>query len=71
MAENHHIVPVWFFVGLILFIYGLLIFITGIVEFPHPPANVVLSKLHAPVWWGAFLTLFGGLYVFLFRPKRT
>jgi FtsH-binding integral membrane protein len=68
--EKQHMIPVWFFVGVILFIYGILVFITGITEFSNPPPTV-LSNLHAPIWWGAVLTVFGGLFVYLFRPKKS
>ena len=33
MSEGHHMVPVWFFVGVILLIYGVLILATGLYEF--------------------------------------
>ena len=70
MAEERpHIIPVWFFVGIIMSIYGVLIFVTGITEFSNPPPTV-LAHLHAPVWWGAVLAAFGGLFVTLFRPKK-
>jgi divalent metal cation (Fe/Co/Zn/Cd) transporter len=69
MAEEHRIIPVWFFVGVILLIYGVLILITGIAELGHPPPTV-LSHLHAPVWWGAILTAIGALFVHLFRPRK-
>ncbi len=70
MAEEHRIIPVWFFVGVILLIYGVLIFATGIAELENPP-RTVLAELHAPVWWGAILTAIGALFVYLFRPKRS
>ncbi len=69
MAEEHRIIPVWFFVGIILLIYGVLILLTGIAELGSPPPTV-LSELHAPVWWGAILTVIGALFVYLFRPTR-
>ena len=69
MAEEHRIIPVWFFVGVIVLIYGVLIFITGIAEFENPPPTV-LSEWHAPIWWGAILTLVGGFYVYFFWPKK-
>lgn len=62
-------IPVWFFVGLLLGIYGLLILASGIAEWTHPSATV-LAELHAPVWWGALLTLVGGIYIATFRPGR-
>jgi hypothetical protein len=70
MSEKHHIVPVWFFVGVILLIYGCLIFVSGLVEWSNP-ADTTLAELHAPVWWGALLVVLGGLYVGLFRPGRS
>ena len=69
MSEKHHIIPVWFFVGLLLFVYGVLIFISGLAELSHPP-DTVLSNLHAPVWWGGLLIVLGGAYLFLFRPGK-
>ena len=69
MSEKHHIIPVWFFVGVLLFVYGVLIFISGLAELSHPP-ETVLSNLHAPVWWGALLIVLGGVYLFLFRPRK-
>lgn len=69
MTEKHHIIPVWFFVGVLLLIYGVLILVSGLTEWSHPPATV-LSDLHAAVWWGCLLILLGGLYCALFRPGR-
>jgi divalent metal cation (Fe/Co/Zn/Cd) transporter len=70
MAEDHRIIPVWFFVGVILLIYGVLIFVTGIYGLFHPPSTV-LANLHAGVWWGALLTIIGGVYVYLFLPRKS
>jgi len=69
MTEKHYIIPVWFFVGLLLLLYGVLILASGLAEWPHPP-DTVLSNLHAPVWWGALLIVIGGGYVAFYRPKR-
>lgn len=69
MTENHHIIPVWFFVGVLLLIYGVLIFISGLAEWSHP-SNTVEANLHAPVWWGALLIALGSLYCTLFRPSK-
>lgn len=70
MSEGHHMLPVWFFVGVILLIYGLLILATGLYEFSHPPATV-LAHLHPAVWWGALLTFVGGVYVYLYAPRKS
>ncbi len=68
--SDHHMLPVWFFVGIILLIYGILILATGILEFSRPPATV-LSNLHPAVWWGALLVVIGAVYVYLFMPRRS
>ncbi len=70
MSEGHPIVPVWFFVGVILLIYGLLILGSGISQLSQSPTTV-LGELHPAVWWGAILTVIGGVYVYLFKPKKT
>lgn len=71
MTERHHIIPVWFFVGLLLLIYGVLIFIVGVTQWSNPPENVQLTELHAPVWWGALLIVLGALYSYMFRPGKS
>lgn len=69
MSEKHHIIPVWFFVGALFLVYGILIFGSGLAEWSHP-ASTVEAELHAPVWWGALLTVIGCVYCILFRPGR-
>ena len=70
MSNGHHMVPVWFFVGVILLIYGVLILATGLYEFSHPPATA-LAYLHPAIWWGALLTIVGGVYVYLYMPGKS
>jgi hypothetical protein len=69
MSERHHIIPVWFFVGLLFVAYGAMIFVSGLVEWSHPP-DTVLAELHAPVWWGALLFALGIFYSIYFSPQR-
>ncbi len=61
--------PVWFFVGLLLGVYGAVIFASGLEEWSHPPATV-LAGLHAPVWWGGLLFLIGAIYTAVYRPRK-
>jgi hypothetical protein len=70
MSGNHHIIPVWFFIGVILLIYGVLILGSGILHLSQPPTTV-LGELRPAIWWGAILTAIGGVYVYLFRPGRS
>ena len=69
MSEKHHIIPVWFFVGVLILIYGILIFASGLAEWSNPP-NVALAELRAPVWWGGLLIVVGAVYVIAFRPRQ-
>jgi hypothetical protein len=69
MNEKHHIIPVWFFVGVLLLIYGVLIFGSGIVEWAHS-SGTVLAELHAPIWWGALMSAVGLGYTIAFRPRK-
>jgi hypothetical protein len=64
-----HVIPVWFFVGLLLLTYGVLILATGLINY-STPSNTVLSELHAPVWWGAVLAVVGAIYTFVHWPGR-
>ena len=68
--SEHHMIPVWFFVGVILLIYGVIILGTGIYEYSSPPPTV-LAKTHPAVWWGALLTVIGGFYVYTYMPKKS
>ena len=68
--RDHHMIPVWFFVGVILLIYGIIILATGIYEYSSPPPTV-LASTHPAVWWGALLTVIGGLYVYIHWPKNS
>lgn len=61
--------PVWFFIGVLLLIYGLIILFTSIADF-HTNRGVVLAKYHAGIWGGIVLILLGGGYTLKFRPRK-
>jgi hypothetical protein len=65
-------ISIWFFIGISLAVNGALILGEGIYQLIRPPANpgVVLFNLHANVWWGAVLLVFGLVYCIRFAPKR-
>ena len=69
-SRDHRMIPVWFFVGVILLIYGLIILGTGITELSSPPPTV-LASTHPAVWWGALLTVIGAIYVYVYKPKKS
>jgi len=65
-------ISIWFFIGISLAVNGALILAAGIYQLVDPPINpgVRLFYLHANVWWGAALLLFGLMYCFKFAPRR-
>ncbi len=69
MSEKHHIIQVWFFVGVLFLVYGFLIFASGLAEWSHP-SNTMLAELHAPVWWGSLMFVLGLIYCIKFSPNR-
>jgi hypothetical protein len=68
--EKHYI-SIWFFIGALLLVYGVLIFGAGLYGLAVPPERtVVLSQLHAGIWWGVLLIVLGGIYTYTFFPGR-
>ena len=65
--EGRGLISIWFFIGLLLFIYGLIIVVSA---FAMPLPDVVMADLRPGIWWGAFLTVIGAVYAYLFRPRR-
>ena len=66
---------IWFFCGILMLAYGLVLVATGISEYHKPPPNELLlpwlQPLHPTLWWGIFMTVFGGFYTVRFRPGRS
>lgn len=67
--HGHGSLSIWFFIGMLLTAYGVLILGSGIYNY-NTPSSVVLSNLHAPVWWGAFLLAVGLFYLIRFFPRK-
>jgi hypothetical protein len=65
-------ISIWFFIGTLLLAYGVLILGSGIYEWLRPSASqVVLSNLHAAIWWGALLLILGTVYCVRFFPRKS
>lgn len=63
--------PIWYFVGLILFITGSIVVISGILAVINPPAvKTVLFETHPELWWGALMMIVGAIYVWKNKNKR-
>jgi hypothetical protein len=56
--------PIWYFVGWILLVIGSLIIIAGILNlFFSLPSTSVVETTHPDLWWGGFISLVGGFYI--------
>lgn len=54
--------PVWFWVGLVLTIYGLIMLAVGIYHLFHPPSTS-LSHLHPNLLWGGVMLVVGLVFI--------
>jgi len=67
--RHHRMLPVWFFIGVLLFAYGIIILVASLSsEGRH--ANVVLGRYRAGIWGGIVLLLLGGFYTIRYLPRR-
>ena len=55
---------IWFFVGLILSIYGVIVLLMGLFG---TQANTVLAETRPAIWWGAIMSVFGGIFLYVGR----
>jgi hypothetical protein len=67
--RHHRMLPVWFFVGVLLLAYGIIILATSLADL-HSSTHVVLAGYHAGVWAGVILSLLGGAYTVRFWPRQ-
>lgn len=64
-------ISIWFFIGALLLVYGALILGASLWELSNTPEHpVVLSELHAGIWWGALLLGLGAFYLIRFSPQK-
>ena len=71
MSETKHVIPIWFFIGILLTIYGVLILGAGLWDVINGiKRDVVMAEAHAAVWWGILLLVIGGFYSIRFRPGK-
>jgi hypothetical protein len=69
MNQERKMLPVWFFIGVLLLAYGVILLVAGVRGFSHP-APVVLARYHAGFWGGILLLLIGGFYTVKFWPRK-
>lgn len=62
---------IWNFIGALVGFYGVLILAAGIHDAISPPlVPLALANLHAAIWWGALLIVFGALCLFFSGSRR-
>ncbi len=64
---KYRMLPVWFFIGIILILYGIMIFAEGLYDLGHPPGTI-LEELHPAIWWGIFMAVVG--VIFTLKNRR-
>lgn len=69
MNTGQQMLPVWFFIGLLLMIYGIIILIEAVCDWSEP-SSVVLARYHAGLWGGVLLLLIGSFYTLWFWPRN-
>ena len=62
MSENEKMLPIWFFVGLMLIMVGIIVTATGINYLFNPQDKTVLAHLNPNLWWGAIILVLGLLF---------
>jgi hypothetical protein len=69
--ETKGMMPIWYFVGLMLSAMGIVVFVSGIANYIRPPARqTVLSHLHLDLWWGLLMIAAGVLFFFMNRRTK-
>jgi hypothetical protein len=69
MSKETHMLPVWFFIGVLLAIYGVIILVMAVLDFSQT-SQAVLAEYHPGLFGGVLLILLGGFYTFWFWPGR-
>jgi FtsH-binding integral membrane protein len=67
--RHHRMLPVWFFIGVLLLVYGVIVLAASLTPAGRHP-HVVLAQYHAGLWGGLVLVLMGGGYTFRYWPRR-
>jgi len=66
-----HLIPIWFFIGVLLTIYAVLIIGAGVYQLVVGTGEqVALAHLHIGIWWGAGMLPLGLVYIIRNWPGR-
>jgi hypothetical protein len=71
MSSEREEIPIWFFIGTLVFVYGIIVLATGLYHLVNPPPHpVVLANLHADIWWPLLLIAVGLIYGIKYCPFK-
>jgi len=71
MENQKQMIPVWFWVGLMLLVYGILITGAGLLYISSPPSNYMAKWTNPNLWWGGVMLVVGVIFLYLGRKKNT
>ncbi len=70
MENSKKMIPVWFWVGVMMLTYGVLILGIGIYFVISPPQNYAARWTNPNLWWGITMTIVGAIFLYLGRNKK-
>ncbi|MCX7945125.1 MAG: hypothetical protein N2746_11520 [Deltaproteobacteria bacterium] len=70
METTKKMIPVWFWVGLMMVVYGILIVGIGVYYLVSPPQGYAAKWTNPNLWWGLIMLVVGGVFMFLGRNKK-
>jgi hypothetical protein len=62
-ATPKKLIPIWFWVGLVLSIYGLIVGGTGVYYFVSPETQTALASLNPCFYWGVLMVIVGVIFL--------
>jgi len=70
MENTKQMIPVWFWVGIMMLIYGILVTGAGIYYLINPPQSYAAKWTNPNLWWGIIMLVVGVIFMFLVRIKK-
>jgi hypothetical protein len=64
-VSEHRVLPVWFFVGLMLTVFGTIITATGVYFLFRPQHATALAERNPSLWWGLIMLAAGAVFLVL------
>ena len=69
-AEKREMIPIWFWVGMVLGVYGIIITICGLYYLISPETRTATHAWNPSLWWGLIMLGAGAAFFFPSRPWK-